>query len=145
MMTAHARRVGARRDTWTRSATARRTRAFAGRPASVAEARAWVAALLPRSPAADAVVLMVSELVTNAILHSASRRPGGVVTVRVTVRNSTIRVNVVDEGPGPVCMAAPGGLGAGLVIVSQLADVFGADGPDRWFTLRIGAQRQAHR
>lgn len=49
------------------------TRSFAGRPESVGAARAWVTGFLPGSPAADGAALMTSELVTNAILYSASR------------------------------------------------------------------------
>jgi hypothetical protein len=51
-------------------------RVFAGCPESVGAARALVAGFASGS-AADDVALMTSELVTNAILHSASRLPGG--------------------------------------------------------------------
>jgi anti-sigma regulatory factor (Ser/Thr protein kinase) len=51
-------------------------RVFDGRPESVSAARAWAAGFASGS-AADDVALMTSELVTNAILHSASRLPGG--------------------------------------------------------------------
>ena len=116
--------------------TATCTRSFPGRPESVSAARAWVAGFLPGSPAADDAALMTSELVTNAVLYSASRLPGGIVTVSVRTADGSMRVDVVDQGEAPPCMAAPGGLGVGLAIVSELADVFGADGPDRWFWLR---------
>jgi ribosomal protein S27AE len=95
-----------------------------------------VAGFLPGSPAADDAALLTSELVTNAVLHSASGLPGGTVTVSVRAENGSVRVDVIDQGQVPPRMAAPGGLGKGLAIVSQLADVFGADGPDRWFWLR---------
>jgi anti-sigma regulatory factor (Ser/Thr protein kinase) len=114
------------------------TRAFAGLPESVREARSWVAGFFPDPAAATDAALMTSELVTNAISYSASRLPGGVVTVSVLNENGVIRVDVVDQGEVPPCMAVPRGLGQGLVIVSQLADVFGADGCDRWFSLRTG-------
>jgi hypothetical protein len=48
-----------------------RTRIFAGRPESVRGARAWAASLVPAPAAAD-VALMVSELVADAILCTAS-------------------------------------------------------------------------
>ncbi len=112
------------------------TRAFAGRPESVSAARGWVAGFLPGSPAADDAALLTSELVTNAVLYSASRLPGGIVTVSVRTGNGSVRVDVIDQGDVPPCLAAPRGLGAGLAIVGELADVFGADGPDRWFSLR---------
>jgi anti-sigma regulatory factor (Ser/Thr protein kinase) len=118
--------------------TASCTRSFAGRPESVSAARAWVAGFLPGSPAADDVALLTSELFTNAVLYSASRLPGGLVTVSVRTGNGSVRVDVIDQGDVPPGRAASRGLGAGLAIVRELADVFGADGPDRWFTLRTG-------
>jgi serine/threonine-protein kinase RsbW len=118
--------------------TATCTRSFAGRPESVSAARAWVAGVLPGSPVADDVALLTSELFTNAVLHSASRLPGGIVTVSVRNGNGTVRVDVIDQGEAPPCVAALHGIGKGLEIVRQLADVFGADGCDRWFTLRTG-------
>jgi len=114
------------------------TRAFAGLPESVAAARAWVSSFVPRSPAADDVALMTSELMTNAVLHSASRLPGGQVTVSVQICDGTVRVDVVDQGAVPPDLTASRGLGLGLPLVAVLADVFGADGSDRWFALRTG-------
>ena len=112
------------------------TRAFAGCPESVSAARSWVAGFFPVPAAAADAALMTSELFTNAILYSASRLPGGHVTVSVGVTGAMVRVDVVDQGAVPPCMAAPHGLGAGLAIVSRLADESGADGTDRWFWLR---------
>ncbi len=116
-------------------------RAFAGSPASVSQARAWVASFLPASPSADDVALMTSELVTNAIQYSASGLPGGEVVVSVRTGRTWIRVDVLDQGGLPGGTAAPPGLGLGLGIVARLADLFGADGPDRWFSVRTGGVR----
>jgi two-component sensor histidine kinase len=117
------------------------TRAFAGRPESVCEARAWVARIVAGSAAADAVVLMVSELFTNAVLHSQSGLPGGQVLVRVEVDGDDgVRVEVIDQGSVEAKLAAPAGLGKGLAIVAELADECGTDGCSRWFLLRaVGA------
>ncbi len=52
-----------------------------------------------------------------------------------------VRVDVVDQGAVPPDLTAPRGLGLGLAIVAALADVFGADGCDRWFALRTGGAR----
>jgi anti-sigma regulatory factor (Ser/Thr protein kinase) len=120
--------------------TAAYTRAFAGCPESVSVARAWVAGFAPGS-AADDVAVMTSELVTNAVLHSASRLPGGQVTVSVRAMDDMVRVDVVDQGAVPPDLTAPRGLGLGLAIVAALADVFGADGCDMWFALRTGGAR----
>ncbi len=113
------------------------TRSFPGLPESVREARSWVAGFFASPSALDAA-LLTSELVTNAIVYSASGLPGGSVTVTVVVADGTVRVDVIDQGQLPVPAPRRHGLGQGLAIVAQLADVFGADGCDRWFALRTG-------
>jgi anti-sigma regulatory factor (Ser/Thr protein kinase) len=120
--------------------TAACSRAFAGLPESVSAARTWVASLVP-GPAADDAALLTSELVTNALLYSLSGRPGGEVTVSVRTANGMTRVDVIDQGEVPPCFPVAHGLGKGLAIVAQLADVFGADGSDRWFALQAGGAR----
>jgi hypothetical protein len=119
-------------------ATTARTRVFAGHPGSVGAARAWVTGFVPGSPAADDIALLTSELITNAILHSASRLPGGQVTVSVRAADGMVRVDVTDQGELPPRFPRNRGLGQGLALVAALADVFGADGPDRWFAVRTG-------
>jgi anti-sigma regulatory factor (Ser/Thr protein kinase) len=116
--------------------TAACTRVFAGRPGSVSAARSWVAGFFASQSAPDAA-LMTSELFTNAITYSASRLPGGSVTVRVAAVSGMARVDVIDQGGMPSRPPEPHG-GRGLAIVAALADVFGADGCDRWFALRTG-------
>jgi len=113
------------------------TRSFPGIPESVSAARSWVAGFFPSAAAAADAALMTSELATNAILHSASGLPGGTFTVSVRAGDGSVRVDVIDQGEAPGRTAAPG-LGKGLVIVGQLADESGADGPDRWFSLCTG-------
>jgi len=114
------------------------TRTFAGRPESVSAARSWVAGFFPVPAASADAALMTSELVTNAILYSASRLPGGQVTVSVGIGDGTLRVDVIDQGEIAPRMTAPRGLGQGLALVAALADASGADGRDRWFALRPG-------
>jgi anti-sigma regulatory factor (Ser/Thr protein kinase) len=116
--------------------TATFIRSFAGRPESARAARSWVAGFFAATDAADGAVLMASELFTNAVLHSASGLPGGLVIVKVRISDDAVRVDVVDQGEMPPGADAARGLGAGVAIVAQLADVFGADGPDRWFMVR---------
>ena len=106
-----------------------------GLPESAAAARALTARCLAGSPAAEDAALCVDELFANAVLHSASGLPGGEVTVVLSTAGGTARIDVIDEGPPPTRACPSGGLGQGLVIVSQLADAFGADGTDRWFTV----------
>ncbi|MEA2142393.1 MAG: serine/threonine-protein kinase RsbW [Solirubrobacteraceae bacterium] len=74
------------------------------------------------------VRLLVSELVTNAIRHSATT-PGGEVGLDVSIKDSTIHVEVADPGegfePSPRDdeMIKPGGWG--LYLVDRIADRWG--------------------
>jgi anti-sigma regulatory factor (Ser/Thr protein kinase) len=113
------------------------TRSFPGCPESVSAARSWVAGFFGAPSVPDAA-LLTSELVTNALIHSASGLPGGTVTVTVTAGQECARVDVIDQGALPASASAQHGLGKGLGIVAALADVFGADGSDHWFALRAG-------
>ena len=53
------------------------SRAFPGAPVQVREARRFLSTILAGQEAAGDAVLCLSELVTNATLHSHSGRPGG--------------------------------------------------------------------
>ena len=97
-------------------------------PSSVKAARAFVMNnLAPSAPPGqrEDACLLVSELVTNAVLHARS-------AVEVTVRTfvDAIRVEVRDEGPGlPQVL---GGVdetmaGRGLHIVEELATRWGVE------------------
>jgi serine/threonine-protein kinase RsbW len=111
------------------------TRSF---PGSVSAARSWVAGFFPVPATAADAALMTSELVTNAILYSASGLPGGTFTVSVRAGDGPLRVDVTDQGVTAPFLAAPRGPGQGLTLVAALADASGADGCDRWFALRTG-------
>jgi anti-sigma regulatory factor (Ser/Thr protein kinase) len=117
------------------------TRSFPGLPEAVGAARSWVAGFFPVPAAAADAALMTSELVTNAILYSASRLPGGQVTVSIGIAGGSLRVDVIDQGEIAPCMAGRRGLGQGLVLVAALADTSGADGRNHWFALRAGGGR----
>lgn len=117
------------------------TRSFSGRPESVSAARSWVAGFFPVPATAADAALMTSELVTNAILYSASGLPGGTFTVSVRAGDGPLRVDVTDQGEIAPRMAGSRGLGQGLALVAALADACGADGRDRWFALRTGGAR----
>jgi serine/threonine-protein kinase RsbW len=76
------------------------TRTFRGTPASVPEARQFVAELLTGCPAREVLMTCVSELCANAITHSDSGN-GGVFIVEVHLpRPGVARIAVTDEG-GP--------------------------------------------
>jgi serine/threonine-protein kinase RsbW len=96
-------------------------RTFCGTPASVPDARRFVAELLVGCPARDVLVTCVSELCANAITHTASG-DGGMFIVSVAYpRDGVARVAVTDEGGssvpsvGAFDMAAEGGRGLAMV------------------------------
>lgn len=97
-----------------------------GRSQQVATARATVAlALGPDHPCADAAVLITSELVTNSVLHSASRHPDGTITITVAEVGYGLRIEVTDDGGDalPTLRLAGGDdeAGRGLELVDALA------------------------
>jgi anti-sigma regulatory factor (Ser/Thr protein kinase) len=119
----------------------------AGRPERVAVARAFAAAVLGRQhPAGETVVLLVSELVTNSVRHSASGRPGRTVTVTVLSSGEVTRVQVTDLSGTTVPALRPGVAsmegGRGLHLVDALAARWGfeQDGghTTTWFELQHG-------
>ncbi len=73
------------------------TGTFPADPAQVRHARAALAALLGDSPLADDAILVLSELATNSVRHSASR-DGGEFTLRAEVRAGHLRIEVEDAG-----------------------------------------------
>ncbi|MEU9554226.1 SpoIIE family protein phosphatase [Streptomyces fumanus] len=125
------------------SASGTPARRFPGRPESVAEARQHVrAALHDVAPdLVDTARLLVSELVTNAVLHARTE-----VEVSVRVTGGTVRVRVGDRRPDRVLVPhdcpSYAGTGQGLALVGLLAHRYGVVTDDRsktvWFELRPG-------
>jgi anti-sigma regulatory factor (Ser/Thr protein kinase) len=80
--------------------------------------------------------LMVSELVSNAVLHGS-----GTISLRIDVEAAAMRVEVADEGNVAVAPSpTPGAHGGwGLRIVDQLADDWGvlAGSTKVWFRLGV--------
>jgi anti-sigma regulatory factor (Ser/Thr protein kinase) len=122
-----------------------------GEPQQVSRVRGFItktlqsAALL--SIDSDAATLLTSELVTNAILHTNSGRPGGAVTVVVLRLPDGVLIEVVDDGSAgtPVVKGdALAGEGQGLYLVQQMASQWGylrdSDGTTVWFHLSTGGQ-----
>jgi serine/threonine-protein kinase RsbW len=99
---------------------------YPGRPEHVRQVRADARDLLAGCPAADEVILCLSELAANAVLHSDSRRPSGTFTVRIdSCPGAYIRIEVADDG-GPWLARAPDpGSGRGLDIIAELAAEWG--------------------
>jgi anti-sigma regulatory factor (Ser/Thr protein kinase) len=77
----------------------RHTGTYPAEPRQVGVARAALAGWLEGWPRADEAVLIGSEFVTNAVLHSASA-DGGAFTLRAEVGRDRVRIEVEDAG-GP--------------------------------------------
>lgn len=127
-------------------------RVLPGVPESATAARQLTRQLLgAEHPVADTAMLLTSELVTNSVLHSRSRRPGGTVTVAVCAGPTSVLIQVRDDG-GPVEPRLPADAGAaeaasgaehgyGLLLVDALAETWGTsattDGRVTWCRLAI--------
>ncbi len=93
-------------------------RTFRGTPASVPEARRFVAELLTGCPAREVLMTCVSELSANAIMHTASGSAGGEFIVEVACpQDGVARVAVTDEGGASV--PAAGALGGALDLAAE--------------------------
>ena len=131
----------------------RRQRTFPGRPEHVSAARRFVVgAIGDAGPVSDVAELLVSETVTNAVLHSDSGVPGGVVEVTCSVSDGILRVEVGDQnghgaGPRRGSPRAESPVGRGLLLVDGLADRWGVRetpaGRTTWFELRLDRPRSA--
>jgi anti-sigma regulatory factor (Ser/Thr protein kinase) len=123
----------------------RESRRFPCVPESVPSARRFLAGIVPEADeeAIGALVLMVSELATNALTHAASEF---VVSVSYDNEQGRIRVEVSDRGPGRPATRDPEPSdphGRGLQIVQALSDDWGIDlasdgrGKTVWFTFQL--------
>ena len=115
-------------------------------PASAAAARRFVADVLGEwevPELLDTVLLLTSELVTNAVLYTADD-----VELRLAMIDGRVRVEVVDSsGERPVRLrsADPSATsGRGLLLVEAMADRWGVDvhgvGKAVWFELPVEAR-----
>lgn len=77
---------------------ARWSRLFDGKAESVGLARRFVRLVLVDHVLADTAELVVSELATNAVEHTASGEPGGSFVVEVEAFADHVAVAVVDMG-----------------------------------------------
>jgi anti-sigma regulatory factor (Ser/Thr protein kinase) len=120
-------------------------------PQSARRARRHVTALLEALglPAlADTAALLVSEVVTNVLLHARSE-----ASLRVCARPGALRVEVCDSSALPVqrrLRAAEAATGRGLVLLDALAERWGTEtrrgGKVVWFELALDAatSRRVH-
>lgn len=123
-----------------------RRRVFPGRHEQVAHARRFVARALAGCPVTDDAILCISELATNALLHTASGSKGEFEVI-VQLGESWIRVAVRDLGssttPAARILDATSEDGRGLGLVALIAYRWGQwgneDGRTVWFELRWDA------
>ena len=99
------------------------TAVYPGRPDQVQRARRAVARHLAGCEAVDDVVLIVSELASNAVLHSASR--GEFFTIRAELHADYVWIETEDLG-GPWRCRQTDDRPHGLDVLNALA------GPDSW-------------
>lgn len=111
--------------------------AIARRLAQVVVLRTW--RLSPKLT--EDVVLLVSELVGNAVRHTGAR----VFGLRMEKRRGWIRVEVRDPSRGLPCLMPVHEMdlsGRGLFLVDKLSDRWGVDllprGKTSWFEMRVG-------
>jgi serine/threonine-protein kinase RsbW len=126
-------------------------REFRGRADQVAAARRFVsAALHAGSPLRDVTRLLVSEAVTNAVLHSSSGDAGGRITVEYELSDRRLRVEVRDgggeNGPRLRVHHLESITGRGLELFEALSDRWGVDGGPSgrtvWFELDLAGARR---
>ncbi len=118
-----------------------------GRPAEVSAARAFITRTMAatgkgRTVDSDAATLLTSELVTNAIQHTASGADGGTVTIVVIDLPDGVLVEVIDDGSADMPVVKCDLLatdGHGLYLVQQLTAQWGylrdPSGTTVWFHL----------
>jgi anti-sigma regulatory factor (Ser/Thr protein kinase) len=98
-------------------------------PESPAVARRWAGAALRRydlpAPAVDRAEMIVSELATNAVVHT-----GAPFTVELEIGETTLLIKVFDENTTLPHVIEPDPLGQGgrgLFLVSALSEDWGAE------------------
>ena len=126
------------------------TRHFRGGADQVLQVRHWLEDLLPDCAARADVVLLASELCTNAIIHSRSGEAGGQFSVDVDWAPTLARVIIGDQGSAKTPVIPPrsgdaiqwGESGRGLLLVDDVADDWGTAGrPNRrWVWADVGWQ-----
>ncbi|MFI1375527.1 ATP-binding protein [Streptomyces longwoodensis] len=97
-------------------------------------ARAFLRRCRVSEPVAGFVVLAVSELVTNAVVHGE-----GEVVLHITVAVDVVRVSVTDHNPAPAVLkeAGPDGeSGRGIRLVDAISDAWESNGEETWCEFR---------
>jgi serine/threonine-protein kinase RsbW len=107
---------------------ARWGRSFPAVAEHVREARRFLARALDGLPLTDDALLCLSEVASNAILHSASGRPGGRFIVYADLDPHRLHVEVQDDGGPWGDHDRTDTQGRGLGIVAALSRAWGVTG-----------------
>lgn len=103
-------------------------------PAEVGRARRWARSRLAVSgigadePLAENLILLVSELVTNAVVHTGRPAVLRLSLPDAAAESATVRLEVADcsgRAPVPRCVDGEATGGRGLALVDGLADRWG--------------------
>jgi anti-sigma regulatory factor (Ser/Thr protein kinase) len=117
-------------------------RSLRARPEAASEARRAVSTLPVPEQNRQSLALVVSELVTNSILH-AELGPESPIDLHVVHDGLQVRVAVHDSGAGfaPRTAASRPEGGLGMMVVAELAESWGvdcdADGCTTWCVLTV--------
>jgi anti-sigma regulatory factor (Ser/Thr protein kinase) len=127
---------------------------LSGGPGAVAEARHAIEQIADQEqlPRVEDLRLLVSELVTNSVLHGGAG-PKDTVRVSIETPEDNLRVMVCDRGRGwtkrtrstSLHSEEPPG-GWGLLLVGEIADRWGIDSNDGtcvWFEMAMSQQPAA--
>lgn len=115
-------------------------RAFPGEARQLQEVRRYVGGLLADYPDRDAVITCVTELASNAIMHTRSGN-GGTFVVHLQRSTNELRIAVADAGAPTqpaIRVAQTENLlegGRGLAIVAALSEQMGVEGDARGRTV----------
>jgi serine/threonine-protein kinase RsbW len=110
---------------------------YPGAPEAVRAARHHVAQALAAVPCIEDVAFAVSEIATNAVLHSRSGQPGGWFTVAADVVPGVLAAVVVTDQGGAWAGRAGDTYPHGLEIVRTMATEVRVDGDDDGRTIRV--------
>jgi serine/threonine-protein kinase RsbW len=101
-------------------------RSFPADRGAPAKARRAIGAFLNdlevESRALSDILLAVSEIVTNCVVHAYRDMTGGAVAVEAHRRGDTLLLSVADQGRGMAPRPDSPGLGLGLPLVGRIAE-----------------------
>ena len=123
-----------------------------GLPEEVGRVRRWTRDVLSGTPYADDAALIVSELGSNALLHSASGSPNGSFHISLHRSSGALVLAVTDTGGGETKphVETPdeddtNGRGLGLVIALASRVEVSGDDYGRTVTVEMAAEADEHR